>query len=49
MPCKREWTRQVRPHAWLFVFRNNGLGRLLCKTKFNWMPTAREVVARFRG
>lgn len=49
LPCKRDWTDRVRPHAWLFVFRNNGLGRLLRATKFKMAPTAKEVVARLRG
>jgi CelD/BcsL family acetyltransferase involved in cellulose biosynthesis len=49
LPCKLDWTEQVRPHSWLFVFRNSGRGRLLRTTKFNLMPTAREVVARLRG
>lgn len=49
MAWKRRWTDQVRPHSWLFVFRNTPMNQLLCGTKFRWMPAARRRVNRWRG
>lgn len=48
MEWKRDWTSQVRPHHWLFIFRKNALGRALCSAKFRWIPAAKEQVKRWR-
>ncbi|HYP40174.1 MAG TPA: GNAT family N-acetyltransferase [Chloroflexia bacterium] len=48
MTWKRDWTGHVRPHTWLFVFRDSAYGRLLHKTKFKLVPAAKEMVARWR-
>lgn len=45
-PSKREWTEHARRHGWLFVFRDNVLGRALCSAKFRWVPWARGLAAR---
>jgi CelD/BcsL family acetyltransferase involved in cellulose biosynthesis len=44
MPWKRDWTSQVRPHHWLFVFRNNPVGRGLRRAKFDWVPTLKRLM-----
>jgi len=41
---KREWTSSARPHQWLYVFRGNAKGRMLCKTKFQLMPLAKKFL-----
>ncbi|MDQ3265225.1 MAG: GNAT family N-acetyltransferase [Myxococcota bacterium] len=48
MTWKRDWTDRVRMHTWLFVFRNDRLGRALCSAKFKWVPAAREVMASWK-
>ncbi|MFZ5469187.1 MAG: GNAT family N-acetyltransferase [Myxococcota bacterium] len=48
MVWKRDWTGRVRPHAWLYVFRDTPLGRALAQAKFRWVPAAKRVVARWR-
>lgn len=48
MTWKQDWTDQVRVHNWLYVFRNDRLGRALCKAKFKWVPAAREVMAQWK-
>jgi hypothetical protein len=48
MPCKRDWADRLRPHSWLYVFRNNGLGRALCRLKFRWVPAAKALTGRLR-
>lgn len=48
MPWKRDWTQHVRPHAWLYVFRNNAFGRVLRDAKFRWVPRAKEMVNRWK-
>ena len=45
MPWKRDWTGHLRPHYWLFVFRDSRKGRFLKNTKFKWMPWLKERVA----
>jgi CelD/BcsL family acetyltransferase involved in cellulose biosynthesis len=47
MPWKRDWTGHVRPHAWLFIFRDSPYGRLLHKAKFKLAPAAKELVTRW--
>jgi CelD/BcsL family acetyltransferase involved in cellulose biosynthesis len=46
-PFKREWTDTVRPHHWLFIYRNTLRGRTLCRAKFRWVPAARKVVGKW--
>ncbi len=41
MVWKRDWTSHVRPHSWLYLFRNNAMGRALRSTKFEWVPAAK--------
>jgi CelD/BcsL family acetyltransferase involved in cellulose biosynthesis len=48
MTWKRDWTRHVRPHTWLFVFRDSAYGRLLHNAKFKLAPAAKGMVARWR-
>lgn len=48
MVWKRDWTDQVRPHAWLYVFRDSAFGRALCAAKFRWAPVAKEMVSRWK-
>jgi CelD/BcsL family acetyltransferase involved in cellulose biosynthesis len=47
LPWKLEWTSTVRPHHWLFIFRDSFLGRFLRQVKFAWVPAARQCLARF--
>ena len=35
---KLDWSRLVRLHHWIFIFRNNRLGRALRRAKFEWIP-----------
>lgn len=44
MPWKRDWAERVRPHTWLFIFRDGAWGRLLHALKFRIGPRAREMV-----
>lgn len=46
-PFKREWTDTVRPHHWLFIYRNTLRGRTLHRAKFRWVPVARKVVGKW--
>ncbi len=48
MPWKRDWTQSTRQHHWLFIFRDNTLGRAMCAAKFKWLPTVKEHMARWR-
>jgi len=43
MVWKRDWTSQVRPHSWLYLFRDSALGRALCHAKFEWVPAAKAA------
>lgn len=38
---KLDWSRLVRPHHWLYIFRNNRLGRVLQRAKCEWVPAAK--------
>jgi CelD/BcsL family acetyltransferase involved in cellulose biosynthesis len=49
LPWKLEWTSTVRPHHWLFIFRDNAMGRALCALKFRWVPAARAALARWKS
>jgi CelD/BcsL family acetyltransferase involved in cellulose biosynthesis len=46
---KLDWSRLVRFHHWLFIFRNNRLGRALQKAKFEWIPAAKQRLGRLGG
>lgn len=46
-PYKREWTEVVRPHHWLFIYRDTLVGRTLYRAKFNWAPVAKRMVGRW--
>ena len=51
-PWKRDWTQDVRPHYWLFVFGGGPRARLLNVVKFTLVPRVKRVVracARFAG
>ncbi len=48
LPWKLEWTSTVRPHYWLFIFRDSARGRLLRKIKFSWVQTARQLLTKWR-
>jgi CelD/BcsL family acetyltransferase involved in cellulose biosynthesis len=48
MVWKRDWTDQVRPHAWLYTYRKGRLGRALRAAKFQWLPKAKEAWARWK-
>ncbi|HME92437.1 MAG TPA: GNAT family N-acetyltransferase [Myxococcaceae bacterium] len=48
LPWKREWTRQTRPHTWLFVFRDSTFGRALCRARFRWAPAAGRLIRRWK-
>lgn len=48
MIWKRDWTDRARQHHWIYLFRDNILGRGLCAAKFNWVPAAKEAVARWK-
>ena len=46
-PFKREWTDTVRPHHWLFIYRNSLRGRTMYRAKFRWAPVARRMVGKW--
>jgi CelD/BcsL family acetyltransferase involved in cellulose biosynthesis len=46
MPWKRDWTTEVRPHAWLYAFRG-WRGRALHALKFRMAPIAKEMLTRW--
>jgi CelD/BcsL family acetyltransferase involved in cellulose biosynthesis len=47
MPWKRDWTDQVRPHEWLYVFRGTR-GRLAHSLKFRIGRLAKAMVSRWK-
>jgi CelD/BcsL family acetyltransferase involved in cellulose biosynthesis len=49
LPWKLDWTSTVRPHHWLYIFRDSGRGRLLRQIKFGWVHRARQWVSRWSG
>jgi hypothetical protein len=49
MDWKGEWTRHVRPHAFLHVFGKGPTGRLLHAVKFGIAPAARRLRRREGG
>lgn len=46
-PFKREWTEAVRPHHWLFIYRNSLRGKTLYRAKFRWVPVAKRMVGKW--
>lgn len=46
-PFKREWTDVVRPHHWLFIYRDSWRGRTMYRAKFRWVPVARRMVGKW--
>jgi len=44
MPWKRDWSKQVCRHDWLFIYRDAIFGRALREAKFNWIPTAKHLL-----
>lgn len=49
LPWKLEWTSTVRPHHWLFIFRDSPLGRTLRQVKFGWVRAVRQWLAEWRA
>lgn len=45
-PSKRDWTQKVRPHHWLYLFRNSTKGRMLYQAKFRLMPAAKKLLGK---
>lgn len=45
---KRDWADQVRPHGWVFIFRDSRLGRALWRSKFQWLPSLKRWLTRGR-
>jgi CelD/BcsL family acetyltransferase involved in cellulose biosynthesis len=41
---KMRWSSGVRPHHWLFIFRDSGVGHALRKAKFDWVPAAKRAL-----
>jgi hypothetical protein len=48
MPWKRDWTKQVNPHDWLFIYRDAILGRALHGVKFKWIPAAKHLLQQWK-
>ena len=46
---KRKWAPNTRSHTWLFIFRKNAYGRLLCSYKFRWVPATKRMIVRWRA
>lgn len=46
---KLDWSTMARPHHWLFIFRNNLLGRTLRNAKFDWIPAGKRMLKRWKG
>jgi CelD/BcsL family acetyltransferase involved in cellulose biosynthesis len=42
LPWKLEWTRTLRSHHWLYIFRDSLFGRSLRLIKFGWVPAVRR-------
>jgi CelD/BcsL family acetyltransferase involved in cellulose biosynthesis len=42
---KKCWSRDVRPHYWLYVFADTLKGRFLRELKFKWIPLLRRFAA----
>jgi CelD/BcsL family acetyltransferase involved in cellulose biosynthesis len=48
MTWKEDWTEKVRPHDWLFVFRNSSFGNALYKAKFKLAPAAKQMLGLWK-
>jgi CelD/BcsL family acetyltransferase involved in cellulose biosynthesis len=46
MPWKRDWTDQLRPHSWRYVFSRSPYGRALGTWKFDLVPTLKRLLKR---
>lgn len=46
---KRDWSKLVRVHSWLFIFRDSRLGRTLHKAKFQWLPAVKQLLTDCRN
>lgn len=49
LPWKLEWTRTVRTHHWIYIFRDSLFGRALWQVKFGWVRAARDLLASRGG
>jgi len=47
MPWKREWTDDLRPNSWLYLFRDSRRGRALRGLRFGWGRKARNEIRRW--
>ena len=45
-PWKLEWTKDARPHHWLFIFSDGLRARLLHYAKFHVVPRVKRMVSR---
>jgi CelD/BcsL family acetyltransferase involved in cellulose biosynthesis len=48
MPWKRDWSKRVNRHDWLFIYRNTAFGRALRSIKFTWIPAARHLLDEWK-
>jgi CelD/BcsL family acetyltransferase involved in cellulose biosynthesis len=44
-PWKLDWTKETRPHHWLYVFSDALRGRLLYQAKFHLIPRVKRMLA----
>ena len=42
---KTRWSSTSRPHHWLFIFRDSGVGHALRRAKFDLVPLARRALS----
>jgi len=49
LPWKRDWSKQVCRHDWLFIYRDATVGRALHEVKFKWIPAAKHLLHQLRG
>jgi CelD/BcsL family acetyltransferase involved in cellulose biosynthesis len=45
---KTDWSKQVRRHDWLFIYRDAVFGRALHGAKFRWIPAAKHLLHQWR-
>jgi CelD/BcsL family acetyltransferase involved in cellulose biosynthesis len=48
VPWKRDWSKQVCRHDWLFIYRDATFGRALHQVKFRWIPAAKHLLHQWR-
>jgi hypothetical protein len=46
MPWKREWTAELQPHAWRYLFADTLRGRALHAWKFGVAPRLARLLGR---